>query len=244
MQYFPAPAKLNLFLHVLGRRADGYHELQTVFRFIDRADRIGVALRSDGQIRRLNDVAGVPAETDLVVRAARALQVRTGTTLGADLQVEKHLPMGGGLGGGSSDAATTLMALNHLWNTGLSRVELQTLGLALGADVPAFVFGRNAFAGGVGERLEAVTLPAAWYAVVVPPVAVSTASVFAHPDLTRCAAPITIADFSTGWGRNRRVESRAPTLVNDLAAVVCRLHPQVAQALEWLARFGDARMTG
>jgi 4-diphosphocytidyl-2-C-methyl-D-erythritol kinase len=147
---FPAPAKLNLFLHVVGRRPDGYHELQTVFRFIDAADRLTIAVRSDDAIRRVNAVAGVPENEDLVVRAARLLQRETGTRQGADITLDKRLPLGGGLGGGSSDAATTLLALNHLWGTGLGRARLQALGLKLGADVPVFVYGRNAFGEGVG----------------------------------------------------------------------------------------------
>jgi 4-diphosphocytidyl-2-C-methyl-D-erythritol kinase len=233
---FAAPGKLNLFLHVIGRRPDGYHELQTLFRFIERADRIGLSVRSDGAIRRVNHVPGVQPESDLAVRAAQALQVATGCPLGADIRVEKHLPMGGGLGGGSSDAATVLLGLNHLWGTGLDRAALQALGLRLGADVPVFLFGRNAFAEGVGERLQAFDPGAAWYLVLTPPVAVSTAAVFASPHLTRHATAITIAALSRGW---RHDWGR-----NDLQSVVRDEVVEVHRALSWLEQFGPARMTG
>lgn len=233
---FPAPAKLNLFLHVTGRRPDGYHALQTLFRFIDRADAIGLSVRADGAVRRVNAVPGVPAESDLAVRAARALQQATGCALGADIRVDKHLPMGGGLGGGSSDAATVLLGLNHLWGTGLRREALQAIGLGLGADVPVFVFGRNAFGEGVGERLQPFDPGPAWYVVLTPPVAVSTASVFASPRLTRDSPAITIAALSMGW---RHGWGR-----NDLQSVVREQVPEVDRALSWLERFGTARMTG
>lgn len=229
---YPAPAKLNLFLHVTGRRSDGYHLLQTVFRFIDHGDELAFGVRPDGAIRRSANVPGLPEETDLCVRAARLLQSRTGCSAGADIELVKRLPMGGGLGGGSSDAATTLIALNRLWKTGLSRAQLQELGLQLGADVPVFVFGRNAFAEGVGERLQEVVLGPAWYLVLVPEAAVSTAEIFSAAELTRNTNAITIAAFSVGQGRN------------DLEPVVCRRYPQVARHLEWLRRYGDARMTG
>ena len=229
---FPAPAKLNLFLHVVGRRADGYHLLQTAFRFIDYGDEISLVVRADGEIRRTTALEGVPAEQDLTVRAARALQQETGCREGADIGVVKRLPMGGGLGGGSSDAATTLIALNRLWRTGLSRGGLQQIALKLGADVPVFVFGENAFAEGIGERLQALRLPSAWYLVLVPELAVSTAEIFSAAELTRNTNAITIAAFSVGRGHN------------DLEPVVCRRYPQVARHLEWLQRYGDARMTG
>lgn len=232
---FPAPAKLNLMLRVVGRRADGYHLLQTVFRFIDYGDTLGFGVRTDGVIARANAVAGVAAEEDLCVRAARLLQRATGTALGADITLEKRLPLGGGLGGGSSDAATTLLALNHLWGTGWSRARLQTLALELGADVPVFVFGDNAFAEGVGERLTAICLPPAWYVVLMPRVAVSTAGVFAHPELKHDSKTITIQSFSVG----------APGIaVNDLQPLVCREYPEVARHLEWLGQFGPAMMSG
>ena len=229
---FPAPAKLNLFLHVVGRRPDGYHLLQTAFRFIDYGDELSIAVRADGDIRRTTPLQGVPAELDLSLRAARALQRETGCSQGADIGIIKRLPMGGGLGGGSSDAATTLIALNRLWRTRLSRDRLQQLALGLGADVPVFVFGRSAFAEGVGEHLQALVLPPAWYLVLVPELAVSTAEIFSAAELTRNTNAITIAAFSVGQGHN------------DLEAVVCRRYPQVARHLEWLHRYGDARMTG
>ena len=229
---YAAPAKLNLFLHVVGRRADGYHLLQTAFRFIDHGDEMGFSVRDDGVVRRVTELAGVPAEADLCVRAARLLKERARSSLGVDIELVKRLPMGGGLGGGSSDAATTLMVLNRLWQTGIARAQLQELALELGADVPLFVFGRSAFAEGVGERLAALQLPPAWYLVLVPETAVSTAEIFSAPELTRNTNAITIAAFSVGRGRN------------DLEPVVCRRYPRVARHLEWLRQHGDARMTG
>ncbi|MEW6312891.1 MAG: 4-(cytidine 5'-diphospho)-2-C-methyl-D-erythritol kinase [Pseudomonadota bacterium] len=233
---YPAPAKLNLFLHVVGRRADGYHLLQTLFRFIDYGDRLDFAVRGDGVIARANAIPGLPAEQDLCVRAAHLLQQESGCALGVDIALEKRLPLGGGLGGGSSDAATTLLALNRLWGVNFSRTRLQQIGLRLGADVPVFVFGASAFAEGVGEELQAVSLPPAWYLVLVPPVAVSTAAVFAHPQLTRDTKPIKIRAFSEGLGNG---------LGNDLEPVVCREYPEVARHLEWLRQHaGNAAMTG
>ncbi len=231
-EIWPAPAKLNLFLHVTGRRPDGYHTLQTVFRFLDHGDDLRFEVREDGLIRRASGPAEVPPEDDLVVRAARLLQAETGSRLGADIHLLKRLPFGGGVGGGSSDAATTLIALNVLWRTGLERGRLQALGLRLGADVPVFVFGRSAFAEGVGEKLQAIELPPAWYVVINPPVHVSTAAVFSHPELTRHSDPVRMATFFSGHTRN------------DLQPVVCRLYPEVAEALAWLESFGPARMTG
>lgn len=229
---FPAPAKLNLFLHVTGRRADGYHLLQSVFRLVDYSDTVWLGVRRDGRIERLADVPGVPADQDLTVRAARLLQEATACPLGADIHLEKRLPMGGGLCGGSSDAATVLLALNRLWNLGLPRQRLEELALRLGADVPVFVYGRSAFAEGVGEKLTPIPLPPAWYVVLIPPVAVATAGVFAAPELTRNTPPIKIADFLSGAGRN------------DLQPVVVKEYPEVARHLDWLGRFGEARMTG
>ncbi len=234
---FPAPAKLNLFLHVIGRRGDGYHLLQTAFRFIDYGDELSFTVRADGAIRHTNPLAGVPVEHDLSVRAARLLQQEAGCREGVDIAIVKRLPLGGGLGGGSSDAATTLIALNRMWHAGLSRERLQHLALQLGADVPVFVFGRNAFAEGVGERLQELRLPPAWYLILVPELAVSTAEIFSAAELTRNTNAITIAAFSAGLARN--IPGR-----NDLEAVVCRRYPQVARHLEWLHRYGDARMTG
>jgi 4-diphosphocytidyl-2-C-methyl-D-erythritol kinase len=229
---YPAPAKLNLFLHVLGRRPDGYHLLQTVFRLIDKGDRVWLGLREDGRIVRLVDLPGVPEAEDLTVRAARVLQAHTGCRLGVDIRLEKNLPLGGGLGGGSSDAATVLLALNRLWALDLSRASLQELALQLGADVPFFVFGESAFAEGVGEKLAPVALPPAWYVVLTPPVSVATTRVFAAPELTRNTPPIKIPDFLAGAGHN------------DLEPVVASNYPDVARYLAWLGRHGNARMTG
>ncbi|MEW6415261.1 MAG: 4-(cytidine 5'-diphospho)-2-C-methyl-D-erythritol kinase [Pseudomonadota bacterium] len=231
-QRFPAPAKLNLFLHVVGRRDDGYHLLQSVFRFIDRCDAVHLTLRDDGRVVREGDLPGVPEDADLTVRAARLLQPYAPAGAGVGIRLEKVLPMGGGLGGGSSDAATVLLALNRLWRTNLTREALQRLALRLGADVPVFVFGRTAFAEGVGEILRPVELPPAWYVVLTPPVTVPTAAIFAAPELTRNTPALKIAPFSAGAGRN------------DLQPVVVARYPEVARHLEWLGRFGEARMTG
>ena len=239
---YPAPAKLNLFLHVVGRRSDGYHLLQTVFRFIDYGDELAFRIRDDAVIHRTTQLDGVPEDGDLCVRAARLLQQHTGSLLGADIELVKRLPLGGGLGGGSSDAATTLIALNRLWKTGLPRAELQELGLLLGADVPAFIFGRSAFAEGVGERLQELVLEPAWYLVLVPEAAVSTAEIFSAPELTRNTNAITIAAFSVGHGLSE--SGFMVTGRNDLEPVVVRRYPQVALHLEWLRQYGDARMTG
>lgn len=237
---FPAPAKLNLFLHVIGRRVDGYHELQSVFTMVDFADTLAITVREDGVIRRTSSLAGVPEELDLVVRAAHLLQKETGSTLGCDISVEKRIPLGAGLGGGSSDAATALLALNRLWDTGCSRDELRDLGLALGSDVPFFVFGRPAFVEGVGEVLRDFALPAWWYLVLTPPAMVSTAAVFASADLTRNTIPIKIADFSVNGLR---------AVKNDLQPVVLKAFPVVAQHLQALAAVSQksifgAHMTG
>jgi 4-diphosphocytidyl-2-C-methyl-D-erythritol kinase len=228
----PAPAKLNLFLHIVGRRDDGYHLLQTLFRFIDFSDTLHFTLREDGMVRRTNELAGVPQEQDLCIRAAHLLQQECNCPLGVDIAVEKRIPMGGGLGGGSSDAATTLLALNRLWNLGLPRERLMRIGLSLGADVPVFVFGENAFAEGVGEQLQAYPLPDAWYIVLFPPVHVATAQIFAHPELTRNTNSLTIRALPI------------TQLHNDLQPVVCDLYPEVARYLAWLGQFTQARMTG
>ena len=229
LEWFPAPAKLNLFLHVLGRRAGGMHELQTVFRLIDRCDRVGIRLRPDREIR----FSGVFGDENLCVRAARLLQAETESQQGADLALDKELPVGGGLGGGSSDAATALLVLNRRWNAGLSRAALMQLGARLGADVPVFVLGENAFGEGVGERLTPLALPSAWYLVLEPPVAVSTRDLFADNALTRNTKPLKIPPFFFGQGRN------------DLEAVAARRHPEIAAHLDWLrARCPQARMTG
>ena len=235
----PAPAKLNLFLHVVGRRPDGYHLLQTLFRFIDLHDTLHFTLREDGAVHRTNVIEGVPEEQDLCVRAARLLQRETGCVLGVDIVVEKRIPMGGGLGGGSSDAATTLIALNRLWSLWLSRERLMQFGLQLGADVPVFVFGENAFAEGVGEALQACPLPEAWYVVLFPPVHVPTAEIFAHPELTRNTLSITMRALS-----ERQLVAGGQQLHNDLQSVACKLCPEVARYLAWLGNFGKAMMTG
>ena len=229
---YPAPAKLNLFLHVVGRRADGYHLLQTVFRFVEHGDRLRFSPRVDGAVVLSRPLPGVPSESDLTVRAARLLQAETGCRQGVEIEIEKRLPMGGGLGGGSSDAATVLLALNHLWQLGLPRQRLQELGLALGADVPVFIFGRNAFAEGVGEALQPVPVPPAWYVVLEPPVQVPTAAIFVAPELKRDSASMQASEWTPGVGGN------------DLETVAVARFPVVAEYLRWLAAFGDARMSG
>lgn len=228
---WPAPAKLNLFLHVLGRRADRYHELQTGFQFLDWGDRLHFELDDDTAITRVG-WREVPPEQDLVVRAAALLRERAGVGAGVTIHLTKSLPVGGGLGGGSSDAATTLVALNRLWDAGLGTDELCALGLELGADVPVFIRGRAALAEGVGERLQAVDWPEAWYLVVDPGVPVSTRSVFGAPELTRNSAPTTIPGLLAHGGRN------------DCEPVVRRRYPEVGRALDWLGGHGPARMTG
>jgi 4-diphosphocytidyl-2-C-methyl-D-erythritol kinase len=233
---WPAPAKLNLFLHVTGRRPDGYHTLQTLFQFLELGDDLRFDVTRDGRIVRAALLPGVPVEHDLCVRAARLLQAASGTTQGAVIHLDKRLPLGGGLGGGSSDAAITLLALNELWDCGLAPDALATLGLKLGADVPVFVRGHAAWAEGVGEVLTPVDLPEQWMVVLVPAVTVSTARVFAaydrELDLTPYSPAITIRDFHAGRVRN------------DLEPVVRRLYPEVDNALKWLGNFGEARMTG
>lgn len=233
---YPAPAKLNLFLHVVGRRADGFHLLQTLFRFLDFGDSLEIEPRQDGVIRLLMPLPGVPEQQDLCWRAAHMLQTHSGCRLGADIALVKRLPMGGGLGGGSSDAATVLLALNRLWGVDLPRAELQALGLSLGADVPVFVFGRSAFAEGVGEVLTPWLPAPASYVVLTPPVHVSTPTIFAHPGLTRNTPSIRIAALFDGFGHN------------DLEPLASALYPEVAEHLDWLSCHseieGGARMTG
>ena len=231
----PAPAKLNLFLHVNGRRSDGYHLLQTVFQLIDRCDYLDAEVTDDGRITRTNDVPGVPEDSDLIVRAARLLQQHTNCQLGARLTLHKTLPMGGGLGGGSSDAATTLMALNALWQTGLSQQELMRISVQLGADVPFFLFGENAFAEGIGEELQPVQTPDCWYVVIEPGVHVPTPAIFSSDLLTRDTKPVKITDFPA----DEFVKWK-----NDLQSVACLLYPEVDKAVKWLNQFGAAKMTG
>ena len=229
MKPFAAPGKLNLFLHVLGRRSDGMHELQTAFRLIDRCDEVRVSVRDDGEIR----FAGVFGEQNLCVAAARLLKKHSGTRKGADLALEKALPVGGGMGGGSSDAATVLLALNRLWDLRLKRKALMEIGLQLGADVPFFVYGRSALGEGVGERLSGLDLPPAWYLVLQPQVPVSTAEIFSDPSLTRESKPLKMSPFLSGQGRN------------DLEPVAVRRYPEIAESLAWLReRNSQARMTG
>jgi 4-diphosphocytidyl-2-C-methyl-D-erythritol kinase len=230
--HWPAPAKLNLFLHVTGRRADGYHELQTLFQLIDLCDELVLSVRADGVIERTAGPEGVEPERDLAVRAARALKAATGTALGASIQVRKRIPVGGGLGGGSSDAATVLLALNELWECRLPPGELTALGLSLGADVPVFIGGSSAWGEGIGERLTPVALPQAWYVIVHPGVTVSTAGVFQSPELTRNSPLITIRAFFEAGGRN------------DCEPVVRSRFPEVAEAMQWLGRYAPARLSG
>lgn len=235
-QTWPAPAKLNLFLHVTGRRADGYHTLQTAFRLIDYGDTLTFTPRTDAEVTLRRPIAGVAPGQDLCFRAARLLKEKTGHQGGVEISLDKRTPMGGGLGGGSSDAATTLLVLNHLWSLRLNRLELQKLALQLGADVPVFVFGESAFAEGVGEQLQPLELPTAWYLVLVPDVMVPTAEVFSDPELTRDAKPIKITAFFDGLKRG--------ALRNDLESVVIRRYPEVARHLDWLKQHGEARMSG
>ena len=229
---WPAPAKINLFLHVVGQRADGYHLLQTVFRFIDRCDVLRFSPRDDGEILPATPLPGVDPATDLTVRAAKLLRETVGGRQGVTIALDKRIPMGGGLGGGSSDAATTLLVLNRLWGCGLSSAELQRLGLSLGADVPVFVHGRTTFAEGIGERFTDVAAPPAWYLVTTPEVAVPTPEIFRAPDLRRDTPAIAAADWFPRFGGN------------DLEPVACRLYPEVARHLDWLRQRGAAHMSG
>ena len=229
---WPAPAKINLFLHVLGRREDGYHDLQTAFQFLDFGDELTFAPRADGEIRRRGGIPGLEESADMVVRAARLLRSAVGAGQGADIRLAKRIPVGGGLGGGSSDAATTLVALNSLWRGGLDVDALAALGARLGADVPVFVRGRSAWAEGIGERLTPVDFPERWFLVVHPGVSVPTSEIFRAPELTRNSTPITIPRFLSGGGRN------------DCTRAVRTRYPEVGRALDWLSGFGEARMTG
>ncbi|MFG0634472.1 4-(cytidine 5'-diphospho)-2-C-methyl-D-erythritol kinase [Pseudomonas sp. xss_2] len=228
----PAPAKLNLWLHIIGRRADGYHELETVFQFLDYADHLTFALRDDGQVRLQTAINGVDHDSNLIVRAARQLQAQSGCTLGVDIWLDKILPMGGGIGGGSSDAATTLLGLNHLWQLGWDADRLAQLGLSLGADVPVFVHGHAAFAQGVGEQLTPVDPEQPWYVVLVPQVSVSTAEIFSHPQLTRDSLPLKMRPVPEGNSRN------------DCQPVVEQSYPEVRNALNLLGKYTEARLTG
>lgn len=228
----PAPAKLNLMLHILGRRPDGYHELQTIFQFLDYGDELSFALREDGDVRLQTEIEGVPHDSNLIVKAARALKEQSGCVQGVDIWLKKVLPMGGGIGGGSSDAATTLLGLNHLWQLGWDEDRLAALGLKLGADVPVFVRGHAAFAEGVGEILTPVTPEEPWYVVLVPQVSVSTAEIFSDPLLTRDTPPIKVRPVPKGNSRN------------DCLPVVARRYPDVRNALNLLGKFTEAKLTG
>ena len=231
-QLWPAPAKLNLFLHITGRRADGYHELQTVFQFLDYGDDLSFEIRNDGSIERRHSLTEVSQEQDLTVRAARLLKAETGTPLGTSIHLHKRIPLGGGLGGGSSDAATTLVALNHLWKTGLSTARLAELGQSLGADVPVFVHGHSAWAEGTGDKLRPLNLDEPWFLVVTPEVAVSTGEIFNAPELRRDCATISEDDF------------RAGRCGNVCEPVTFARYPPVREAHAALAAHGRARMSG
>lgn len=236
MQSFLAPAKINLFLHVTGQLANGYHTLQSAFQLLDFSDTISLQPTSNSKIKRLTDVEGVPEQQDLTVRAALALQQATGSTQGVEIDIKKQIPMGAGLGGGSSDAATILLALNQLWALNLSRESLMEIGVKLGADVPFFIFGQNAWAEGIGEILSPLSLPTQYYVVLTPNINVSTAKIFANSRLTKDTKPLKIADFSDG--RNTKL------FRNDLEKVVCEEFTAVANSLKWLSQYGEARMSG
>ena len=244
----PAPAKLNLFLHVVGRRPDGFHELQTVFQFVDLADRVCIAPREDTRLRRIGSIPGVPEADDLVIRAARMLRAEAGIEKGADIAVEKRIPLGGGLGGGSSDAASTLVGLNWLWNLRMDTDRLAGLAAGLGADVPVFVRGLAAWAEGVGERLVPLALERPWYVLIVLPLAVSTAEVFRAPALTRNTPRIRMNDLLGGGSGAPdspvRIERLLAAARNDCEPVVREMHPRVGEAIDWLSRYSRARMTG
>ncbi|MEZ0232079.1 MAG: 4-(cytidine 5'-diphospho)-2-C-methyl-D-erythritol kinase [Methylophilaceae bacterium] len=231
-QSFPAPAKVNLFLHIVGQREDGYHLLQTVFRLIDLHDTVYLKVQEDGIISRTSEIPNVSEAQDLCLRAARLLKAYTGSRLGVDISLVKRIPIGGGLGGGSSDAATVLLALNRLWALNLPRQTLMDIGVQLGADVPFFIFGKNAWAEGIGEKMQAISLDPAWYVVTTPHIHVSTAQIFSAKELTRNTIPTTIAAFSKVMVRN------------DLEPVVCQQYPAIASCLEWLSQFTRSRMSG
>lgn len=232
---WPAPAKLNLFLHIVGRRSDGYHLLQTVFQLLDWGDTVRLRTRSDGEIARSNDVPGVAPQSDLCLRAAHALREHSGSRMGVDIALDKRIPLGGGLGGGSSDAATVLVALNDLWSAGLSPDELAGIALDLGADVPVFVRGYSAWAEGVGEKLTPIALRQRHYVIVDPGISVATAALFQAPELTRNSPPLTISDYLSGSGAGT---------TNAFTPIARAGYPPLAAALDWLGQFGEARLTG
>jgi 4-diphosphocytidyl-2-C-methyl-D-erythritol kinase len=231
-RHWPAPAKLNLMLRIVGRRPDGYHELQTVFQFLGISDLLSFRVTSDGSVCLSTPISGVPDSDNLVVKAAKLLQEFSGTKLGVEIQLRKILPMGGGIGGGSSNAATTLVALDQLWATGLGRPALAKLGLKLGADIPIFIHAHSAWAEGIGEKTSDIDLPEPWYLVITPACHVSTAEVFSDPELTRNSPRIKIRDFLQGEGSN------------DCLPVVRNRYPRVAEALDWLAGEAEAKLTG
>ena len=233
---FLAPAKINVFLHITGQRADGYHTLQSAFQLLDFYDTLSLRPTNDGLIFRLNTIENVAEQDDLCVRAAKALQQATGCPKGVTIQINKRIPMGGGLGGGSSDAATMLLALNHLWSLNLPRASLMEIGLTLGADVPFFIFGQNAWAEGIGEILTPLPLPSTYYVVLTPKIQVSTVKIFTHSGLTKDTKPLKIADFSNG--------ANSKQFRNDLEKIVCEEFTAVASTLDWLNQYGQARMSG
>jgi len=240
-KFWPAPAKLNLFLQITGLRDDGYHNLQTVFQFLDVGDRLRLVQRDDGKILRKTDTEGVKAEDDLVVKAAKALQAVTGTDKGADIYVQKILPMGGGVGGGSSDAATTLVILNHLWETGLDVAALAEVGLTLGADVPIFIHGHAAFAQGIGEQIEEISPVEPWYLVVHPDVHVTTSEIFNNSQLTRDCPAIRICDLQIGTANEAE---KFDELGNVFEPIVAKQHPEIAEVIQHLRKYSNARLTG
>jgi 4-diphosphocytidyl-2-C-methyl-D-erythritol kinase len=235
-QHFLAPAKVNVFLHITGQRPDGYHTLQSAFQLLDFYDTVSLKPTNDGNIKRITHIDDIPEQEDLCIRAAQALQATTHCTKGVEIKLEKRIPMGGGLGGGSSDAATVLLALNYLWELNLTRETLMEIGLTLGADVPFFIFGQNAWVEGIGEILTPLSLPTHYYVVLTPKVHVSTVKIFTHSGLTKDTKPLKIADFSNGANSNQ--------FRNDLEKTVCEEFTAVASTLEWLRQYGQARMSG
>lgn len=239
----PSPAKLNLFLHITGRRSDGYHELQTAFQMLDFGDTVEIHTRSDNKIVLLESLEGVPDEDNIVIRAAKLLQQQPtdkNGVLGANIKINKRIPMGGGLGGGSSNAASTLLGLNYLWQMGLSNEQLAEIGLRLGADVPVFIYGQNSFGEGIGERLQPLVLPNYWFTVIKPPISVPTAEIFSHSQLTRDTVTIKMAAVF----KHLQTAEIANALRNDCEATVRREYPEISEALDWLNEWGTARLTG